>query len=451
MNTSKLPLMRRLAVCFAAAIAATAAVAASGASAETVLYRNFTLIDGRGDAPRPNSSMLVADGRIVWVGPAADAESAPASVDLTGKYVIPGLIDTHVHIGNVHDLTQDEKFYTVENVESDLHTYAEYGFTGVAVMGTDKDSIFQVRNAQRVGRAEMTRIFTAGQGIVFSGGYGGVPGVNRPVETAAQAVAEVDSQAAKGADYIKLWLDDELGTMPKMPPEISKAIIDAAHRNGLKAFAHIFYLEDAKRLADQGIDGFVHSVRDTDIDRDLIDTMKRRHIVQVAPTLSREASLFIFGGNAPQFDDPFFQQSVSETALAQLKSEERHRTVSSGPHFGQLPTFFDTAMRNTLSLAEAGIPYGMGTDSGPPARAQGFSGHWEMELMVEAGLTPMQVIRAATGHAAHILGASDIGTLERSKWADFVVLDANPLEDIRNTRTIDAVYIAGRAVDEVVE
>ena len=425
--------------------------AALPALAETLVVKNFTLIDGRGGAAEPNSAMVVEDGRIVWVGPSTQAPANADAVDLTGKYVIPGLIDTHIHMGNVHDLTQDERFYTTENVEADLKTYASYGFTTVAVMGTDKDSVFAVRNAERAGRPTMTRLFTAGQGIVFRGGYGGVPGVNRPVANAKEAATEVDAQAAKGADYIKFWLDDELATMPKMPPEISKAVIDAAHRHGLRVFAHIFYLEDAKRLAAQGVDGFVHSVRDKPIDKQLTDAMKEKGIVQVAATLSREAAMFAYAKPAPQLNDPFFQQSLSAEALRLLASPERQKTVASSPAYPRLPAFFDMAMANLKRESAAGVHYGLGTDSGPPGRVAGYSGHWEMELMVKDGFTPGQAIQAATEYGAEVLGAKDLGTLERAKWADFVVLDANPLQDIRNTRKINSVYIAGRKVRSVTQ
>lgn len=432
----------------ATAMSAFGLAAALPASAETVTFTNFTLIDGRGGPELPASAMVVTDGRIIWVGPAAQAPAGD-TVDLAGKYVIPGLIDTHIHIGNLHDLTQDERFYTRENVENDLKTYAAYGFTAVAVMGTDKDSVFTLRNAERADRPTLTRLYTAGQGIVFRGGYGGVPGINRPVANVKEAAIEVDAQAAKGADYIKFWLDDELGTMPKMPPEVSQAVIDAAHRNGLKAFAHIFYLEDAKRLAQQGIDGFVHSVRDAPIDDELIALMKQKGIVQVAGTLSREAAMFAYAKPAPQLSDPFFKQSLSSEALRQLASPERQRSVAAAPAYPRLPSFFETAMGNMKREGAAGIRWGVGTDSGPPGRVAGYSGHWEMELLVKDGFTPGQVIQAATAYGAEILGAKDIGTLERSKWADFVVLDADPLRDIRNTRKIDAVYIGGRRVESV--
>ncbi|RVT40328.1 amidohydrolase [Sphingobium algorifonticola] len=434
------------------AVAATA-IGSAPALAETTVFRNFSLIDGRGGAARPDSAMVVTDGRIIWVGAASQVPTQlPAdsqTVTLDGKFVMPGLIDTHIHLGNVHDLKLNEQYYTRENVEADLKTYAAYGFTTVAIMGTDKDVIFSVRNAERATRPSMARLFTAGQGIVFRGGYGGVPGINRPVTNAKEAAAEVDAQAAKGADYIKFWLDDELATMPKMPPEISQAVIDAAHRNGLKAFAHIFYLEDAKRLVAQGIDGFVHSVRDQPVDKALTDAMRQKNVVQVAGTLSREIAVYAYGKPAPQLEDPFFQQALSPAALAELGSAERQKAVSQSPFYKRLPGFFDRAMDNLKRLGAAGVRYALGTDSGPPGRVAGYSGHWEMELMVRSGFTPDEAIQAATARGAEALGADDLGTLERAKWADFVVLDANPLRDIKNTRAIDAVYIAGRQVPSV--
>ncbi len=415
---------------------------------ETRVLKNFTLIDGTGRAPVARAAMIVDDGRIRWVGPAGALRvpAGAAMIDLNGKFVVPGIINLHGHLGNTIDLTQDAKFFTRENIEKNLRTYAFYGVTTVLSLGTDQDLIFRVRAEQREGRPVMARVYTAGQGFVFRGGYGGLAGVNGGIGSIAEVEPAVAAQAAKGVDILKLWMDDELGRLPKMPYPMAKAIIDAGHRHGLRVVAHIFYLRDARQLTDYGIDGLAHSVRDRPVDQDLIAAMKKHGTWQMAPTLSREASMFIYGTTPFFAADPFFTRAVSPAVLAKLRSPEYQKTTSSAPHFAEYQGFFETAKRNFKAEADAGVAYGFGTDTGPPGRFPGYFEQWEMQLMVEAGLTPLQVLTAATGKAAEFLRARDIGTLEASKWADLIVLDRNPLADIRNMRTIDAVYIAGNPV-----
>jgi len=423
-------------------------VGASLLRAEVKVLKNFTLIDGTGRQPAASSAMIIDSGRIVWVGPVAQLQ-APAgaeTIDLTGKYVMPGIINLHGHLGNTIGLTQDAKFFTRENVEKNLKTYASYGVTAVQSMGTDQDLIFQIRDQQRAGRPSMTRVFTAGQGFIFKGGYGGIAGVNQGVSSPGEVEPAVAAQAAKNVDIIKLWMDDELGRLPKMPYPIAKAIIDSAHRHKLRVTAHIFYLQDARQLTDYGVDGLAHSVRDKPVDQGLIESMKKHGTWQMAATLSREASMFVYGSRAPFLGDPFFTRGVSPAVVKTLSSAAYQKTISSATHFQEYPAFLETAKKNLKTLVDAGVKYGFGTDTGPPGRFPGYFEHWEMELMVQAGLTPMQVLTAATRNAAEFLGAKDLGTLERSKWADLVVLDRNPIENIKNTRTIDAVYIAGNRV-----
>ena len=415
---------------------------------EIKVLRNFTLIDGSGRPPLASAAMILDGGRIVWVGPVAQLK-APAgaqTVDLAGKYVMPGIINLHGHLGNTIDLTQDAKFFTRENVEKNLETYASYGVTAMLSMGTDQDLIFQIRDQQRAGRPSMTRVFTAGQGFIFKGGYGGIAGVNQGVSSVGEVEPAVAAQARKRVDIIKLWMDDELGRLPKMPYPIAKAIIDDAHQHHLRVTAHIFYLQDARQLTDFGVDSLAHSVRDKPIDQAFIEGMKKHGAWQMAATLSREASMFIYASAPPLLGDPFFTRGVSPAAIQTLLSPAYQKTISSGPHFTEYPEFLETAKKNLKAFADAGVKYGFGTDTGPPGRFPGYFEHWEMELMVEAGLTPMQVLTAATRNAAEFLGAKDLGTLERSKWADLIVLDRNPLDDIKNTRTINAVYIAGNRV-----
>ena len=420
---------------------------------EVRVLKNFTLIDGTGRPAAANSAMIIDNGRIRWVGPAADLK-APASaetVDLSGKFVMPGIVSLHVHLGNAVGLEQDPKFYTRETVEHDLRTYASYGVTTVLSLGLDKDLIFSLRDRQRAGRPSMARVYTAGLGLVYKGGFGGgisLPGVPTPVLSDVKDVEPaVAEQARKKVDVIKFWTDDNFGAVKRMPYDICKAIIDSAHRHGLPAVAHIYYLEDAQHLADYGIDALAHSVRDKAVDNALIDSMKRHGTWLSSATLAREFALSSYAKTPGFASDPFFTRAVSPDVLKTIVSPEYLKKAAADPHMSQYPLTLKTEEKNLKTLADAGVRYGMGTDTGVPGRFAGYFEHEEMELMVESGLTPMQVIVAATKSGAEFLKAKDLGTLEASKWADLIVLGANPLRDIKNTRTIEAVYIAGNKVN----
>jgi imidazolonepropionase-like amidohydrolase len=422
---------------------------AASLHAEVKVLKNFTLIDGTGRAPVPASAMIIDNGRITWVGTASNLKS-PASaqvIGLSGRYVMPGIINLHGHVGNTIGLEQNAKFFTRENIEKNLKTYASYGVTTVVSMGTEQDLIFKIRDEQRADRPSETRVYTAGQGLMLKGGYGGIAGVNEGVSNVAEVEPAVAAQAAKKVDLIKLWMDDHLGTQKKMPHDIGEAIIQSAHRHRLPAAAHIFYLEDARALVNYGVDGLAHSVRDKPVDAALIAAMKKHGTWQLAATLSREASMFIYAHDAPFLNDPFFTRSISKSVLDTLKSPAYQHKIAGDSDFDRYRGFFETAKKNLKTLADAGVKYGMGTDTGPPGRFPGYFEHWEMELMVEAGLTPAQVITAATRNGAEFLRAKDLGTLEPKKWADLIVLRQNPLDDIKNTRTIEAVYIAGNRVN----
>ena len=244
---------------------------------EVRVLKGFTLIDGAGRAAAGSSAMIIDNGRITWVGSHRPIESPAGAetVDLSGKFVMPGIINLHGHLGNTEELQQNAKFYTRESVRKNLATYASYGVTTVLSMGTDQDLIFKIRDEQRAGRPSVTRVYTAGQGMVFKGGYGGLPGVTPEVANPAEAIAAVEAQAGKRVDIVKLWMDDHLGEQKKMPYDVAKAIIDTAHKHHLPVAAHIFYLEDAKHLVDFGVDGLAHSVRDKPVDAALIAAMKR--------------------------------------------------------------------------------------------------------------------------------------------------------------------------------
>lgn len=422
----------------------------SAAAAESTVLRNFTLIDGTGRAPVAGQGLIITDGKLRWVGPAAklNIPAGAAIEDLNGKYVMPGLIDSHVHLGLVDGITQDLKYQTPESIDKQLHLYAAYGITSVQTLGTEQDIIFPIRDAGRATRPDKARVFTVGRGVVFNGSYGGVPGLDQKVSTAEEARRMVDAQVAKNVDMVKLWVDDEFGQLAeRMPPAISTAVIDQAAKRGKKTVAHVFYYDNAAELTREGVNAFAHEVRDRPVDAALISQMKAKNVWQMAATLSREAS-FTYA-TLPFLDDPFFSRGVTPDVLKQLASPERAKRLSSGPTFPKYAPTLRYAMENFAAGAKAGIRYGMGTDSGPTARFPGYFAHWELELMVQAGISPIQALTAATSANAEILGAKDIGSIQPGKWADLLVLDKDPSADIRNTRTIHEVFIAGRKVPTI--
>jgi imidazolonepropionase-like amidohydrolase len=423
------------------------------ASAETSVLKNFTLIDGASTQPQPGAAMVIVDGRIQWAGPAAQLK-APAgaqTTDLAGKFVMPGIINLHGHVGNTVDLAQDPANFTRANVESQLKTYANYGVTSVVSMGSEQPLIMDMRAEQRrTNRPVMTRIFTARRGFTGVGGYPttaqGMKGVPYEVSTVAEVKKDVAELAAQKVDIVKIWVDDHLGKEKKIPLDLSKAIIDNAHKRHFKVAAHVFYLADAKALVDAGLDGLAHSVRDKPVDDALIESMKKHGAWQAAATLTREASTFVFAEPSPMLNDPFFAPSVSANVLRTLKDPEFQKKAAADPDAAHGREWLEMAKKNLKKMVDSGVKCGFGTDTGPPRRIQGYFEHWEMELMAEAGLTPQQIITLATKNSAEFLGAKDLGTLQKGKWADLIVLGKSPLEDIKNTRTIEAVWIAGNKV-----
>jgi imidazolonepropionase-like amidohydrolase len=414
--------------------------------AETKILSNVTLIDGTGKAAQPGMSIEITDGRITRIAKGKLQSANAQVIDLSGKYVMPGIINLHGHLGNVKGLVQDPKNYTRQNLEDQLRTYAAYGVTTVVSMGSDNDIAFQVRSEQRSGRPTYTRIYTAGRGFTGKAGYPtsapGMKGIPYEVETPAQVKQAVNELAQRKVDLVKIWVDDHFGREAKISIDLSKTIIKEAHDKGLKVAAHIFYLDDAKKLVDGGLNALAHSVRDKPVDDALIASMKKHGAWQSAATFTREVSAFAYGTPPVWLDDRFLSRSATPDVIKTLKTPGQ-KAVPSDPRFAD---GLAVAKKNLKRLVDAGVKYGFGTDTGPPGRLSGYFEHMEMQIMAEAGLTPMQIIQAATKNSAEFLAAKDLGTIETGKWADLVVLNANPLADIKNTRTIHSVMIAGNPI-----
>jgi len=411
----------RLPIFFVSALA-TVGLVISLSAQQPAPVRAFTgarLIDGTDRAPITNATIVVRDGRVVAVGPAATV-TVPAGAEpiaLTGKTVIPGLINAHGHV-NVPD--------------RDLKTYAAYGVTTVFSLGGEVAPHFAARESQNTAALNRARIFVAGP----------VLAPNTPAE-ARQQVAEAHELKV---DTIKIRVDDNLGTTPKMPPDVYRAVIDEAHKRGLRVAVHIFYLADAKGVLDAGADFIAHSVRDAAISPEVIGLLKSRGIC-LCPTLMREVSTFVYESTPAFFSDPLFLAHADMTQVNQLKQPAAQASMKQSATAQRYKAALDVASRNLKTLSDAGVTIAMGTDTGPAARFQGYFELEELELMAKAGLSPRQVLMAATRDAARCWKVDkDLGTVEPGKWADFVVLDADPLANLANTKRINAVYIAGNRV-----
>jgi len=390
------------------------------------------LIDGTGAAPVENAVIVVRDGRIEAAGPADAVEISPGAerIDLAGKFVVPGIINAHAHVSDVQGL--EGGHYDEANLLRQLRLYARYGVTTVNSLGGDGAEAIRLRDAEGAD-LDRSRIFVAGNVVTGA--------------TVDEARAQVDENEAMGADFIKIRVDDNLGTAEKMKPEIYEAVIARAHEKGLKVASHLFYLEDAKGLLKAGTDFIAHSVRDQELDDEAIALMKESNVCY-CPTLTREVSTFVYESVPEFFEDPFFLKDADPAVLAALQEPERMQQTKESQAAQKYKKALEQANANLKKAADSGVTIAFGTDTGPAARFQGYFEHMELTMMADAGLTAEQVLRSATADAARCLGLDELGTIEKGKWADFIVLDEDPRADIANMRSIDSVWISGNRVPQ---
>jgi imidazolonepropionase-like amidohydrolase len=397
----------------AAAIAALdllAACATVPSGPPVTAYEGARVIVGDGSVIE-NATLVVQEERIALVGPTASA-SLPAEatrVSLAGKTVMPMLVDTHVHLGAGR-----------EAVVRDLKRRAYYGVSAVLSLGTDTFDVLDLRSESIPGAA---RFLSAGRGITMQ--EPGRTTVPYWVTTEAEARNAVKELAAHNVNIVKIWVDTRDGKYRKLTPELYGAIIDEAHRRGLRVTAHIFDLEDAKGLIRAGVDALAHGVRDQDINEELVAMFRERPNLVLTPNLPERGV---------RVDLVWLKPSLALSQMEILERANTDRPVAQA--------FFGIQARNLAKLNAAGARITLGTDGNRP-----WGPHEEMLDMVVAGMTPMQVIVAATRNSAEFLRLRDTGTLEAGKSADFMVLDANPLDDIAHTRRISAVVLRGTPVD----
>ena len=417
---------------------------------EITVIEGATVIDGVSDTPIEDAVIVIAGDTIQSIGSRGSVEPPPGArtIDATGKTILPGIFNLHGHVAMSEGFDRRMDNYTRERVQRDANSYLYYGVTHSVSLGLDQEPMPGFQADQRAGLAGGARLYSAGLGFAAMDGWepAGVEEINRPT-TPEEARAMVQQELAKGSDVLKIWVDDRLGELPKITPELYGAIIDEAHRNNLKVLAHMFYLEDAKELMRRGLDALAHSVRDQEVDEEFLALAKETGVTQVTTLIGHYGNL-TFPQDTSYLDDPGVPLMIPADALETLRSEEYQNEMAAGPGMERSRGFYETALKNAAAVAAAGIPIAVGTDSSGASRVQGLWEHREMEHMVKAGLTPMQAIQAATVNGARMLGVEDkYGTLQPGKVADLIVLDANPLSDITNSRKIDAVWMNGQPVD----
>jgi imidazolonepropionase-like amidohydrolase len=382
-------------------------------AAGITVFSGARLIVGDGTVIDDATFTVGPDNRFGIVGATA-AVTVPAGatqIDLRGATVMPTIVDTHVH------LSRDRA-----SLEQDLRRRAYFGVSAAMSLGQDNGAdVFAVQKETLPGAALYR---TAGRGITAP--EPGRTDIPYWVTTPDEGRTAVREQAALGVDIVKIWVDDRNGMYQKLQPEIYKAVIDEAHTSGLRVTAHLFNLADAKELLRSGLDAFAHGVRDTDVDDEIVGLFRDRPGFVLVPNLPDRGVATDLG---------WLSGSLPPTQLAELQAAAANDRPEVQPAFG-------IQARNLARLSREGVKIAVGTDGNTP-----WGVHLEMADMVAAGMAPADVVVAATRNGAEFLRLADSGTVASGKSADFIVLEANPLDDIANTRRIRDVYLRGERLD----
>src|SRR5213593_376071 len=416
---------------------------------KATLFEGARLIMGDGGAPIESSAFVVENDGFTSVGRKGEIQAPPgaARIDLTGKTVIPALIDVHSHFGflNQRDGSMSKANFNRENLLDHLKRYAYHGFAASISMGTDfGDLPYQLREEVHPGAALFR---TVGRGLAWPGSGPNDPARNDVpyvVTTVEQARSAIRDLAPHRPDFVKIWVDDRNHTQKKLTPELYGAAIAEARKHNLRTIAHVYDLEDAKGLVRAGIEGFTHLVRDKEIDDEFIALLKQHPGVFFTPNLGI-TSRAMEPGRPAWLDDALLHETIPPREIARLEKQFANRRPEA---LANTRASWDLQVRNLTKLKAAGVKIVLGSDSaGDPSRTMGWHAIWEVDALAKAGMPPPDVIVASTRLAAETLKLDQLGTISPGRSADFVVLNANPLDNIANTRKIYKVYLRGEEVD----
>ncbi len=394
------------------------------------------LIDGSGAQPIEDSVVVTEGTRIRAAGSRSHTPVPKGSeiVDGAGKTVIPGLVELHAHYFG--DRAEMKRLLAVQ---------LSFGVTTSRSIGADQNEHLEVVADARTGKIAAPRLFTAGRGFTHPDGHPiGLPFVRRPA-TVAKARAGVDELSSQRVDFIKMWVESKNKTLLKISEEMRVAIVEAAGKPHIRVVAHVFDEADLRQLFDLGVRDFLHSIRDTEIEVALLAQLKEGNVT-FTPTLTVAERAWYFAEHPEDLDDPEVRASLNPELLEDILKPETRKAMLANPNLPRLKAEYERAQRFVKTLSEAGVRIGAGSDSGAGVIPTGWGTHHEMQLLVAAGLSSMQALRAATRDAAELLadGESDYGTIAAGKIADLVILDADPLQGIANTRKIHRVMQGGK-------
>ncbi|WP_165071730.1 amidohydrolase family protein [Paludisphaera rhizosphaerae] len=423
-----------------------------------IALTHVRLIDGSGGPAIDDTTIVIAGGRVLAAGPAATVPPGAAVRELRGKTVTPGLISDHSHIGQVRGVSVGAQNYTRETIEGELRQYRNYGVTTITALGNNGPLFETIRAEAHAGKTDGADLFGVDRAIGVPDGAPpqamikvGADQLFRP-RNADEARAAVDAMADRKTDLVKIWLDDFGGGVPaKMSPAVYQAVIDQSHKRGVRVAAHIHDLADARAIVAAGADIIAHGVRDQPVDAEFIAALKAKGVWYI-PTLALDDASFAWADQAAWTQTAFAKAAISPELAHQIDDSEWRAKILGDPKLKGSRTSLVMNQKNLKTLFDAGVKIGFGTDSGAtPLRVAGIAEHRELALMVEAGLTPMQALTIATTHAAELLGLHDRGRIAAGLRADLIVFDADPLQEIGNSKTIRETWVLGRAYPRAAE